>query len=149
MGAQIMLNVRNKHAAERERLLANGIKEVVAELRLVEVVDYVAFLRMEAYGNIADIVESSAQLYLQPGALRFAEAGEVSLSWGSTPTIELDMEMRLPEVSVHFRLGLSSTNASVHINYIAFSEPDADPAANTRRLADAIEAARMRTAPRV
>ncbi len=149
MGAQVMLNVRNKHAADRERLVANGIREVVAELRLVEAIDYVAFLRMEAYGNIADIVESSAQLYLQPGALRFADGGEVHLTWGSAPTIDLDMELRLPEVSVHFRLSLSATRAAVHINYIAFGEPDTEPTVNTRRLAQSIEAARMQTAPRI
>lgn len=149
MGAQVMLNVRNKHAAERERLVANGLREVVAELRLVEPADYVAFLRMDAFGNIADIVESSAQLYLAPGVLRFAESGEEHLSWGSAPTINLDLELRLPEVSVHFRLTLTATRAAVHINYIAFKDPDADPSVNTQRLAKAIEAARMRTAPRV
>ena len=143
-----MLNVRNKHAADRERLLANGIKEVVAELRLVEATDYVAFLRMDALGNIADLVESSAQLYLEAGALRFADGGDIHMGWGTAPTIDLDMEFRVPEVAVHFRLTLSATNAAVHINYIAFADPDADPSANTQRLADAIEHSRLRTAPR-
>ncbi|WP_019996963.1 hypothetical protein [Aureimonas ureilytica] len=149
MGAQVMLNVRNKHAADRERLVANGIREVVAELRLVEAIDYVAFLRMEAYGNIADIVDSSTQLFLQPGALRFADGGEIHLTWGTPPAIDLDMELRLPEVSVHFRLSLSATRSNVHINYIAFAEPDLEPGINTQRLAKAIEAARLRVEPRV
>lgn len=147
MGSHVMLNVRNKHAADREKVLANGIKEVVAELRLVEVADYVAFLRMDALGNIADLVESSAQLYLRPGALRFADGGDVHLGWGTVPTIDLDMEFRAPEVTVHFRLALSATNAAVHINYIAFAEPDTDPDINTERLAAAVAAARLRTAP--
>lgn len=148
MGSHVMLNARNGHAADRERLVANGIKEVVAELRLVEVVDYIAFLRMDALGNIADIVDSSAQLYLRPGALRFADGGEVHLAWGGVPTIDLDMEFRAPGVTVHFRLELSATKAGVHINYIAFADPDADPTVNTERLAAAVEEARMRTAPR-
>lgn len=147
MGSHVMLNGRNRHAADRERILANGIKEVAAELRLVEVVDYVAFLRMELLGNIADIVDSSAQLYLRPGALRFADGGEVRLAWGSVPVIDLDMEFRAPAVTVHFRLELSATKAGVQINYIAFADPDADPEINTRRLADAVEEARMRTRP--
>ncbi|WP_182084930.1 hypothetical protein [Aureimonas sp. ME7] len=146
MGSHVMLNVRNKHAADREKALANGIKEVVAELRLVDVVDYVAFLRMDHLGNIADIVESSAQLYLAPGALRFAGGGDVHLTWGSAPTIDLDMEFHAPDVTVHFRLVLSATQAGVQINYIAFAEPDADPASNTARLEAAISGARLRTA---
>ncbi|MET0258079.1 MAG: hypothetical protein ABW179_05810 [Methylobacterium sp.] len=148
MGSHVMLNVRNGHAADREKALANGIKEVVAELRLVEVADYVAFLRMDALGNIADLVESSAQLYLRAGTLRFADGGDVHLGWGTTPTIDLDMEFRVPEVTVHFRLGLSATTATVHINYIAFAEPDTDPDVNTARLLAAIEGARLRHAPR-
>lgn len=148
MGSHVMLNVRNKHAADREKVLADGIKEVVAELRLVDVADYVAFLRMDALGNIADLVESSAQLYLRPGALRFADGGDVHLGWGTVPTIDLDMEFRAPEVTVHFRLALSATTAAVHINYIAFAEPDTDPDINTDRLAGAVADARLRTAPR-
>lgn len=146
MGSHVMLNVRNKYAADREKALANGIKEVVAELRLVDVVDYVAFLRMDQLGNIADIVESSAQLYLAPGSLRFAGGGDVHLNWGSAPTIDLDMEFHGGEVTVHFKLSLTATKAAVHINYIAFSDPDADPAANTERLKAAIAAARLVTA---
>ena len=146
MGSHVMLNVRNKYAADREKALANGIKEVVAELRLVDVVDYVAFLRMDLHGNIADIVESSAQLYLAPGALRFAHGGDVHLNWGSAPAIDLDMEFHGVEVTVHFKLSLTATKAAVHINYIAFSDPDADPAANTERLKAAIASARLATA---
>jgi len=72
----------------------------------------------------------------------------VHLGWGTTPTIDLDMEFRVPEVTVHFRLGLSTTTATVHINYIAFAEPDTDPDVNTARLLAAIEGARLRHAPR-
>ncbi|MBB3951448.1 hypothetical protein [Aureimonas jatrophae] len=143
MGSHVMLNVRNQHAVEREKILAAGIKEVVAELRLVEVVDYVAFLRLDLLGNIADIVDSSAQLFLRPGTLRFADGGDVQLGWGSVPRIDLDMEFRSEGVTVHFRLELSATMAAVQINYIAFAEPDADPAINTERLASAVEAARI------
>lgn len=147
MGFHVMLNVRNKHAADRERALASGIKEVVAELRLVEVVDYIAFLRMDAFGNIADIVESSSQLYLKPGTLRFADGGDINLTWGGVPTIDLDMEFCARDVTVHFRLGLSATQASVNITYIAFADPDQDPEVNTARLVSAIDESRMKTSP--
>lgn len=72
-----MLDIRKHRTLSRERALAEGIKEVAAELRLVEVVDYIAFLRLERYGNLSDIVTSSAELFLKPGVLRFANSGHV------------------------------------------------------------------------
>lgn len=143
MGSHVMLNFRNKNASEREKILADGIGEVVAELRLVEVVDYVAFLRMDRLGNIADIVNSSVQLYLKAGTLRFANEGEVHLTWGSLPAIDLGMEFRYAGVTAHFRLGLAASKASVQITYIAFDEADAGPEANTAQLARAVEGARL------
>lgn len=143
MGSHVMLDFRNKNASQREKILADGIGEVVAELRLVEVVDYVAFLRMDYLGNIADIVNSSAQLYLKAGTLRFANEGEVHLTWGSLPAIDLNMEFRYGGVTAHFRLGLTAATASVQITYIAFDEVDASPEANTEQLVRAVEGARL------
>ena len=37
---------RQPHAASREAIVAQAIKEVVGELRLVDVADYVAFIRL-------------------------------------------------------------------------------------------------------
>ncbi len=143
MGFHAMLDIRNKHAVARERLLARAVKEVAAELRLVDVVDYVAFLRMDLLGNLADLVEGAAQLYLAPGTLRFGHGGDVRLAWGTVPEIDLDMEFRSQGVTVHFRLALTATKAGVDITYIVFENPDDDPQVNTERLKAAIEAARL------
>jgi len=143
MGSHFMLNLRNKHTAEREEILAEGIQKVVAELRLVEVIDYIAFLRMDLLGNIADIVNSSSQLYLKAGTLRFGNDGEAHLSWGSAPTIDLAMEFHHRDVTVHFKLGLAATKASVTITFMLFADTDADPQLNTARLQAAIDDARL------
>lgn len=143
MGYHAMLDIRNKHAVARERLLAAAVKEVAAELRLVDAADYVAFLRMDLLGNIADLVDSAGQLYLAPGTLRFGNGGDVRLSWGTVPEIDLDLEFRSDGVTVHFRLGLAATKASVEITYIVFENADDDPEINTARLAEAIARARL------
>ncbi|MBC8130930.1 MAG: hypothetical protein H7Y08_11500 [Rhizobiaceae bacterium] len=143
MGSHFMLNLRNKHTAERERLLADGIAQVVSELRLVDVVDYVAFLRMEQLGNIADIVNSSSQLYLKTGTLRFGNEGDVHLAWGGAAAIDLAMEFHHQGVTAHFRLGLTAATASVTITFIAFEETEVDPEVNTDQLRAAIEAAKL------
>ncbi|WP_223999904.1 hypothetical protein [Aureimonas sp. SA4125] len=138
-----MLNLRNKHTIDRERILAEGIEQVVAELRLVEVVDYIAFLRMERLGNVADIVNSSSQLFLKTGTLRFGGEGDVHLAWGGVPTIDLAMEFHHRGVSAHFRLGLAASSASVTITFIAFENPDASPEDQTEMLRAAVKAARI------
>lgn len=143
MGSHFMLNIRNRHTAERERILADGIQPVIAELRLVDVVDYIAFLRMDRLGNVEDIVTSSAQLYLKPATLRFGNEGDVRLTWGGAPAIDLAMEFHHLDVTVHFRLELTAVNASVSITFIAFEETDAGPEANTEQLREAVAAARL------
>ncbi|WP_245413446.1 hypothetical protein [Mangrovicella endophytica] len=123
--------------------MANGIKEVVAELRLVEVVDYIAFLRMNHYGNIADLVRSSSELHLKPGALRFANSGDIRLNWGSVPIIALDMEFHYEPITAHFRLELGSANAAVDISYLVIDNPSSDPEVDTARLQRAVGEARL------
>ena len=143
MGSHFMLNLRSKHTIEREKILAAGIEAVVAELRLVEVVDYIAFLRMERLANIADIVNSSSQLYLKAGTLRFGAEGDVHLSWGTVPSIDLAMEFHHQGVSANFRLGLQAATASVTLTFIAFEAPDASPEEHTEMLRAAVASARV------
>lgn len=143
MGSHFMPDFRNKHVGERERIIGEGIREVVAELRLVEVVDYVAFLRMDRLGNIADVVNSSSQLYMKAGTLRFSGEGDVHLTWNTPPTIDLGMEFRHDGVSAHFKLGLAAAAASVTLTYLAFENPDLSPEEQTERLVAAIAGARL------
>lgn len=143
MGSHFMPDFRNKHVAEREKIVAEGIREVVAELRLVEVVDYVAFLRMDRLGNIADLVNSSSQLFMKAGTLRFSGDGDAHVTWNTPPTIELGMELRHAGVTAHFRLGLAAASASVTLTYLVFEEPDLSYEEQTERLIAAIAGARL------
>jgi hypothetical protein len=138
-----MLDIRKRHTLARERLLAEAIKELAAELRLVDVIDFVAFVRLEHFGNIADIVHSSAELYFKPGVLRFADSAEVDLSWNSKPIVALSLQFRHGGVEAHFRLELASASAAVDITYISFEAVDADPEANTQSFAAAIRDSRI------
>jgi hypothetical protein len=46
-------------------------------------------------------------------------------------------------VKVYFRLLLEALHAGIEIDYITFDDPSPDPDENTRRLVDAIAAARL------
>ncbi len=138
-----MLDIKTPKSLSRERALANAIKQVVAELRLVDVVDYVAFLRLEQHGNVADLVSSSAELYLKPGVLRYADQGAARLSWGTVPVVELALEFRHAGVTAHFQLELGASTAAIDILYLAFDDSVSGPEEETGRLLDAIADAHL------
>lgn len=134
---------RCKHTRKREMALAEGVKELASELRLVDVVDLVSFIHSERFANVAHLVNSSAELYYKQNTFVFGASGDVNLKWGDTPSIMLDMEFRHRGVSVFFRLMLEALHAGVEITYISFANPSANPEENTRRLVAAIADARF------
>lgn len=136
--------IRQPHACSREVIVAEAIKQVVGELRLVDVADYIAFIRLEHFATISDIVDSAAELFFMPGTLKLGHGGEAHVGWTETPRIVLDLELRPGGVTVYFALSLSALSAGVEINYVAFEMPHPDPQANTAFLESAIERARIR-----
>ena len=115
-----------------------------AELRLVDVADYIAFIRLEHFSTVSDIVDSAAELFFMPGTLRLGHGGEAHVGWSTPPRIVLDLELRPAGVVVYFALSLSAEAASVEVNYVSFDRPDPDPALNTAFLAKALDEARIR-----
>jgi hypothetical protein len=138
-----MLKQARNYTLDRERVLADGLRDVASELRLIDAADLIAFMRTEQFGNIATLVNSSAELYFVPGSIGFGQSGDIDVAWGDTPTISLDMEFHHAGVNVYFRLLLRALQAAVEITYINFEAASPDPDINTRRLADAIAAARV------
>lgn len=125
-------------SAPREVIIAEAIRPVVSELRMVEASDYIAFIRMELFGNIADLVETAAEQYFMPGVLRMGIGGQARVGWGLQPEIELDLELHPGGVSVYFTLGMRADTAFVRITYISFENSDASPEENTQLLESAL-----------
>jgi hypothetical protein len=138
-----MLRQGNIYTLEREKALADGLRDVAADLRLVDAADLVAFIRTEQFANIANLVNSSTELYYRPGTLKFGRSGDIDLKWGGAPAISLDMEFHHMQVSVYFRLLLEALQAGIEIDYINFEAGSADPDENTRALIGAIADARL------
>jgi hypothetical protein len=136
--------IRQPHTNSREVMIADAIRDVVSELRMVDIADYIAFIRMERFGNISDLVDSAAELYFMPGTLRLGHGGEAHVSWTGDPKIVLDLELRPQGATVYFSLTMTAEHAAVEVNYVNFDTPDADPVANTIRLEDSLSAARIR-----
>jgi hypothetical protein len=140
---------RQPHADTREIMVAEAIEPVVRELRLIDVADYIAFIRLEHFACLSDLVDSAAELFFMPGTLKLGHGGEAHVDWSGSPRIELDLEMRPPGATVYFQLTLSEHDASVVVNYVSFEKPDEDPARNTAFLQTLIDQARIRQTERM
>lgn len=135
---------RQPHAKSRELIVAKAIEQVVDELRLIDVADYIAFIRLEHFACLSDLVDSAVELYFLPGTLRLGHGGEAHVDWSGSPRIVLDLELRPPGVIVYFQLTLSEERSSVAVNYVSFEKPGEDPEHNTALLETVIEEARIR-----
>jgi hypothetical protein len=135
---------RQPHANSREIIVANAIEQVVEELRLIDVADYIAFIRLEHFACLSDLVDSAAELFFMPGTLRLGHGGEAHVDWSGSPRIVLDLELRPPGVTVYFQLTLSERGSSVAVNYVSFEKPGENPEHNTALLEAVIEQARIR-----
>ena len=135
------------HLLARELALAEGVKQVADELRLVDLVDFVSYIRAEQFANIEDILNSSVELYFKPGTLTFGWVADLAVDWDKPPRIILDMEFRHLSVFAFFGLALEAEHESVEIRFISFENASEDPSENTRRLVEAIADARLPATP--
>lgn len=132
-----------EYSEQREKIVADAIRPVATELRLVDAADYIALLRFESHGSLADLVSSAAELYFLPGTVNFGIGGNYSLDWDTKPEISLDLELKPDGVTVYARLALGKDTAGLEINHIAFKSPSSDPDENTAFLANSLNAAKF------
>jgi hypothetical protein len=135
---------RQPHSSAREIIVAEAISEVVSELRMVDVGDYIAYIRLERFASVADLVDTAAELYFQPGTLSLGHGGDAIVAWERAPMIVLDLELRPQGAVVYFALTLTDDHASIEVHYVWFDNPSEDPAENNAFLRDAIEHSRVR-----
>ena len=133
---------RIDHARQREKMLAESIRGVAADLRLIDLADLVVFLKTTHIASAGVLVHASAELWFKRDTLQFGFSGDAQLNWEQKPQIFLDMEFHHKAVHVYFRLVLEAHDAGVEITYICFDGPSTDPEVNTRRLAGALQEAR-------
>ena len=131
------------HSAQ-ERIIADAIVDVATELRLADPIEFLAMIRAEHAANIADLVNSSSELFFKSGALRYALAAGCEMGWETTPKVCLDMEFRHSAVTVFFRLTIGRARAGVEVLDIFFDDGSELTGLETNdRLARAIADARL------
>lgn len=138
-----MLRQSSEYTHEHEKALADGVREIASELRLIEPADLIAFLQTSQFGNLRSLINASTEMYFKPGTMSFGLSGWASVNWDSPPHIVLDMEFHHRKVDVFFRLVLENEEAGVEIDYISFGNKGLPPEEAGQRLMDAIADARI------
>ncbi len=138
------MSSRQCDSAERkERILSEAMEPVAAELRLVDVADFITYIRSERFANIQDIVNSSIELFFRSGTLSYAWAAEFELDWSTPPQISLDMEFQHRGVVIVFKLVLHAYQTSVAIRHFSVEELAGDLEMEIRRMIEALADARL------
>jgi hypothetical protein len=128
-----------------ERILADAMVDVATELRLADPLEFLTMIRGNQDANIADLVNSSSELFFRSGSLRYGLAACCDLKWETNPCVGLDMEFRYAAVTVFFRLTIGRAHAGVEIlDVFIDTGADLDPDTTSRKLSEAIAGARLR-----
>jgi hypothetical protein len=148
MGPTKALNALKEGPRQRrqtgcEQIIADALVDVASELRLTDAAELMSMIRNEQAANIADLVNSSTELYFKSGTLRYALSASFKAPWDATPTVEIDMEFRHAAVCAFFRLKIGQRRAGVEIIDILFDERGLDGFAKVERLSAALESARL------
>jgi hypothetical protein len=127
----------------REQIIADALVEVASELRLTDAAELILMIRSDQAANIADLVNSSTELFFKSGTLRYALSASFRAPWDATPVVEIDMEFRHAAVCAFFRLKIGWRRAGVEIIDILFDEHGLDDLTKAERLSAAFESARL------
>jgi hypothetical protein len=150
MGPTKALNAPQRCARQlrplgREQIIADALVDVASELRLTDADELMSMIRNDHAANIADLVNSSTELFFKSGTLRYALSASFKAPWDATPTVEIDLEFRHAAVCAFFRLKIGQRRAGVEIIDILFEEQGLDDFAKAERLSAALESARLRS----
>jgi hypothetical protein len=138
----LALSPRAGRPLDRERIIADALIDVASELRLIDVEELIRLIGNEEAANLADIVNSSTELFFKSGTLRYALSASFRAPWDATPEVALDMEFRYAMVSAFFRLTIGRRRARLEIIDILFDEEGLDDGAQDERLLAAFASAR-------
>ncbi len=129
--------------AVRAAILAEALAGTVAELRLIDPGDMINYIRRGRWAEIADLVQSSSELFFTDRALSFACMADFAMDWTRPLSISLDLEFQHEDVSAFFTLHLGCDEDLVDLKTTWFASTPSDEATATRRFAQAVASARL------
>jgi hypothetical protein len=126
-----------------EKAFGDAMIDVATELRLTDLNELIMMIGTGQSANIADLVDSSTELYFRRGSLRYALHAECSVRWQVTPVVKFDVEFRHEHVCAFFRLVIGENQAGIEIQDVLFDESGLAPGQRYERLVAALDDARL------
>ena len=112
---------------DHEPVVADALTGFIQELRLIELADFVAYLRLERHVPLAEMVAAAAEMFLAPQFLELGEGSYATLDWSEHPSVCLNLVMNTAGATIYLTLTLREDRANVAINYIAYHVSRPEP----------------------
>jgi hypothetical protein len=126
-----------------EAMLADGLKEFLSELAMVNGGIMVSYICNHHHANLDDIIGSSTEHRIKPGRLIYASDAEVDFDWGEAPSVKLAMELRDDRLTAFFHVIFGGDHVAIDLNAINFAGGTGSARDNLRRFAEAVADARV------
>ncbi|MBZ6079353.1 hypothetical protein [Microvirga puerhi] len=130
-----------------EKVLAHNIKDVVADLCLIDASIIIAYIIDNKHGNLNDLIDSATELFFKEGTLTYGHASNVNFEWGKAPAVILDMEFVHPSVTVFFKLVLHGFYVGVSIQKILLGTKSGQPDQDLNSFELALADSRLKPPP--
>ncbi|PVB62833.1 hypothetical protein DCO57_05480 [Labrenzia sp. 011] len=129
---------------QRQEAIASALTDFIEDLKLVDVVDFVAYIRTDQHGNIEELIKTAAELYFKEGSLRYSMAAQADVEWETTPKISLDLEFFNRGAWIYFTVVLAWPDNAVNVSYVEVPDAAGDKVKETELLLQALKDARLK-----
>jgi hypothetical protein len=126
-----------------EAMLADGLKEFLAELAMVNGGVMVSYICNRHHANLGDIIGSSTEHRIKPGRLIYASEAEVDFDWGEAPSVKIAMELRDERLTAFFNVVFGGDHVGIDLNAVHFSGGSGNARDNLRQFAAVVADARV------
>ncbi|TPW25763.1 hypothetical protein [Pararhizobium mangrovi] len=109
-------------SAECEKIVADAVRPVASELRMLDAAELIALIRFERRAELDDLVREAADLFFMPGTVCLGTGGDFFLEWHGEPRITLDIELKLAGVDVYCSLTLKDETGAVEVAHVDFGD---------------------------
>lgn len=109
-----------------EKLLARTIRAFIVEMQLVDAGVLIGYILCEKDRHLEHLIESSSEVWLKPGFLRYGRSASAECEWGSKPTASIELEICHPEMTAYFSLVFAADFVGVNLHGILFSRELSD-----------------------
>lgn len=109
-----------------EEVLGAKLRPVLTELFMTNAATLVAYVCRSQTANISDLVESSTELVLRPGLLRYSGGAALEFDWGLPPALTLPMEFLHQTLTAFFQIVFEGHSVGVELLGIHFNDAVAD-----------------------